>query len=370
MSREVSYPVPHQRLRQLCLEEPGLSASERVFWWPLLVRTAENQEVKAAFSMSNAGMRFRKACKTAGLRKHSSEQPYSMVELFSLIIRIYRVSESNIPWVQRLFYILYSGVERQQQCPIILFDIFEELLNNSKFHLSVSHLPILEQGFIELLNDTMPKTALKLQNMKALEYRDLDHIFFEFFTKLLSTNDVLRIMDIYLLEGTRALFKYGMGMIFEQKDNIKEGKFKNGEEFWNFLLSRGGKIKHPFVFKRIHNFAFEEDLSKKVIRLKVFSLSSSSFRTAMVSAKKNVVSRSDNSELSELVFDWKIEDDVDKEESKVFVDEEEEEDWDDDTTATVDLVVSNPMLGDGPHDEPVEETYPPNAVKFSSCCCL
>ena len=373
MSREVSYPVPYSKLRQLCLEEPGLNASERVFWWPLLVRTADNQEVKAAFSYSNAGLRFRKACKTFHLRKHSSEQPYSMAELFNLIVRMNQVAENSIPLVQRLFFILYSGVEQHHLCPLVLMDIFEELFKNSKFHLSISQLPLLAQTFVELLNETMPKTAAKLQNMKALEYRYLDQIFFEFFAKLLSINDILRIMDIYLLEGTRALFKYGMGLIFEQKDNVKNGKYNDGEEFWNFLLSRGGKIKHPFVFKRIHSFAFEEDLNKKVIRLKLFSLSSSSFRSAMMSAKRNIVSHSNNVGWTELIFDWAIEDKADKDEGKANLEEEEEEeeeDWDDDTTATVELVVNNPMLEEAAHGDSPVEVVPPKEVKNFSCCCL
>ena len=377
MSREVSYPVPYQRLRQLCIEEPGLNLSERVFWWSLFVRTAENQEVKAAFSLANASSRFRKACKTLGFRKHSSEQPFTMVEVFNVIVRSYHVPLRDIPFVQRLFYILYSGLEPSYQCPVILFDIFEELLKNSKFHLSLSSLPVLEQTFIALLSSHMPKTFSKLQKMQALEFHHLHHFFFDFFTKLLSMNDVLRIMDIYLLEGTKALLKYAMGMIFEQKDSIKLGKFKDGDDLWKFLLSRGGKIKHPFVFKRVHSFAFEEELNKRVIRLKLFALSSSSFRTAFTSAKKKVSSEISSAESllaqnNELIFEWQIDESVTKDEAKAYMEEEEEDDgWDDDTTATaIDLVVNNPMQHDTSPDDHFVDVYPPEAKKLSSCCCF
>ena len=59
----------------------------------------------------------------------------------------------------------------------------------------------------------LPKTYLSLTTIGALDERYLNLMFVDFFVEILPENLVLRIVDAYLLEGVKVLYRFGLGLI-------------------------------------------------------------------------------------------------------------------------------------------------------------
>lgn len=68
-------------------------------------------------------------------------------------------------------------------------------------------------AFKEMLKKYLPKTYLSLTTIGALDDKYLNLMFVDFFIEILPENLVLRIMDAYLLEGVKVLYRFGLGLI-------------------------------------------------------------------------------------------------------------------------------------------------------------
>jgi len=64
-----------------------------------------------------------------------------------------------------------------------------------------------------MLRNYLPKTYLSLTTIGALDEKYLNLMFKDFFTEILPENLVLRIVDAYLLEGVKVLYRFGLGLI-------------------------------------------------------------------------------------------------------------------------------------------------------------
>ena len=93
----------------------------------------------------------------------------------------------------------------------------------------------------------------------------MNEIFLYFFVDILPSSDVLRIMDCYLIEGIKILYRYFIAIMVIHKIAIKYGivdsttgkrnRFKNGNEVWEYI--RGYKVD-PVIYANIHEIAFDQ----------------------------------------------------------------------------------------------------------------
>lgn len=86
--------------------------------------------------------------------------------------------------------------------------------------------------FTEMVKDYMPQTFNSLSRLGALDQRYLNLIFVDFFVELLPEHQVLRIMDAYLLEGVKVLYRFGLALIRGYKELIKAEMYETAKEFW------------------------------------------------------------------------------------------------------------------------------------------
>jgi hypothetical protein len=91
--------------------------------------------------------------------------------------------------------------------------------------------------FRELLKQFMPKTFAALKTIGALDDKYLSTMFVDFFAELLPTSLLLSLMDAYLLEGEKILFRFGLALIHGYKSAIKNGEFSTAKEFWLAIKS-------------------------------------------------------------------------------------------------------------------------------------
>jgi hypothetical protein len=158
---------------------------------------------------------------------------------------------------------------------LILFNLIEipsKFINtNSKEH------KIQLLVFKNLLKGYMPKTFVKFNDIGGLDDEYLDLIFIQFFKSLLPIILINRIIDSYLFEGSKILFRYGLALIRCYKYEIKQNKFKSGKNFWNHIQEQSKQINnnnnkeeniwYKNMLSNIQYFAFEKPLNHRRMKI-------------------------------------------------------------------------------------------------------
>ena len=94
---------------------------------------------------------------------------------------------------------------------------------------SVRYIPVTQhehrgacRTFADVLRMMHPSIATEMERCRALTVKGFDPIFRRFFTTLLRYADVMRIMDVYLLEGIEFLFRIGLALIVGSRSTCIE----------------------------------------------------------------------------------------------------------------------------------------------------
>lgn len=112
------------------------------------------------------------------------------------------------------------------------YAMLREMAHHSTFYIAVSPLEHVAwcRAFLDILQRLHPQTAASLQQARIMQvdstvgihvYEGLDPIFKHFFTPLLKFVHVLRIMDIYVLEGYKVIFRFGVALLAMFKKDWK-----------------------------------------------------------------------------------------------------------------------------------------------------
>lgn len=109
--------------------------------------------------------------------------------------------------------------------------------------------------FSTLISRLYPKTYLRMLTLSALSPPELSPIFERFFIPLLPISYVHRIFDIYLLEGSKAIFRFGVALVGCFKTKLKKVDFNRPGVFWWDQVRR---MAHDpgFTFDDLLNSAF------------------------------------------------------------------------------------------------------------------
>ena len=169
------------------------------------------------------------------LAKHGGIEPAVLDPLLSLV-------HSVLPERNELVYLILDQVLSDDQR---FSDFTEDAIRGN------SH------AFRKVLEKNMPKTHRSLRDIGALEDEYLGLMFRDFFRELLSPDQVLHIVDAYLLEGTSALIRFAMGIIFAYKKDIKADKFSSGNELWDLLRKQDAVHR----FAAVREYAYHSELS-------------------------------------------------------------------------------------------------------------
>jgi len=107
------------------------------------------------------------------------------------------------------------------------YSMLREMAHNSSFYFAVSPLEHVAwcRAFMDILNRLHPQTATCLREAhlegENKRFDGLDPIFKNFFTPVLKFVHVLRIMDIYTLEGYKVIFRFGVALLCMFKKDWK-----------------------------------------------------------------------------------------------------------------------------------------------------
>lgn len=125
--------------------------------------------------------------------------------------------------------------------------------------------------FRALLKRYSPVTFSVLIKMGALQDKYLNHMFVDLFTSILPHNDVLRILDNFLLEGRVVLYRYALAFFNFYKQAIKSKQWETGDLFWAHVFQKKTNIAECKAFYTdIHAYAFEVKHVRSIVERMFF----------------------------------------------------------------------------------------------------
>mmetsp|Transcript_32580 Transcript_32580/g.46994 ORF Transcript_32580/g.46994 Transcript_32580/m.46994 type:complete len:684 (-) Transcript_32580:592-2643(-) len=230
-------PIGYSSLKQLLRN--GLKTNEsRNYWWPILTDIKSQAYINEYPDVIEAAEKLHVLISEPLLdhKSMSKIQPTEETELIESVSKnlIYVLKRNKkieeVDYFQAISRILVKELRRIDVCYMIASNLLGNQDKFSAVSYEGNHCNIF--AFKEMLKNYLPKTYLSLTTIGALDEKYLNLMFVDFFTEILPENLVLRIVDAYLLEGVKVLYRFGLGLIKGYKNLIKTGKYETAKDFW------------------------------------------------------------------------------------------------------------------------------------------
>mmetsp|Transcript_16939 Transcript_16939/g.25557 ORF Transcript_16939/g.25557 Transcript_16939/m.25557 type:complete len:531 (+) Transcript_16939:174-1766(+) len=255
-------PIRYYDLRNRVRDGTLESGVLRKVWWPVLVKVTPKQSLESlpdiplcAKKMYTWGLRLETSKDSIGpIYLSWNEGPAESIayNVIRLLVQHYDMEDPGL--VQPLVSYLARTITNSAICFAMCCDLMDRrdwFINPT----AISHRSKL-YAFKEILKRSMPQTYTTLARLGALAETFLNHIFVDFFTTLFPDQYVNRIIDVYLLDGEKVLFRYGLALFALHKKQIKSGLYKSGLNFWDEIQKyRTGDM--TLNFDAFHNLAFD-----------------------------------------------------------------------------------------------------------------
>lgn len=264
-------PITFPQMREFV--RTGLHSTEaRRYWWPILVKVKYKQNVTNPPDVnSTATKRYTWAIQSINgnkdpvdvnleYRDESAAEEICM-EVLQLLVRQYHMPEPGTlePFVRHVSRVITNNA--------ICFSLCCDFLDRPGWYISpdaMSHRLKLHT-FKELIKRFMIQTYTVLDGIGALADRYLNIILVDMMTPILQPEQVDKIMDGYLIDGVKTLYRYGLALLKMFKKQIKSNTYKSGAEFWDAMKQyRNGGID----FEELKAFALE-DKGKSLLKKKI-----------------------------------------------------------------------------------------------------
>lgn len=232
----------------------SMGSNYRSLLWPILPHYAGQEG--AAINMRSVGDNAPAA--QALLKKINRSSPSSKSELLAML----NFKTTTDPSLYDAPVEILSRV--LPSLDICLLTCYN-MICNSDIHVKYIPSTIQENTerllvFKEILKTYMPKTYEALEAMHALEFEYLDLMFKDFFLSILPESAIISLMDSFLIEGEKALFRYAVALIKMYKGKIKSGNILSAKHFWDMVQSdfkhSAGPVNDAKV-AQLREFAFE-----------------------------------------------------------------------------------------------------------------
>jgi Rab-GTPase-TBC domain len=180
------------------------------------------------------------------------EKVYDVISILSFR---YRISSDDIYLLEPLVYHVAAVVRRIDAC----FSICSDILRKADWYITPTMLEhrVKIFSFQDLVELVMPVTYQYLMALKALNDEFLNHIFVGLFFSLMPKPYAYRILDSFLIEGGKILYRYGIALISIFKKQVKSEQFRSGEQFWAYVAAYCHS--QAFDFEALHTIAFSKN---------------------------------------------------------------------------------------------------------------
>ena len=247
-------PINHKILKYLLRK--GVSNLDRATWWlilPKLDRVTPLTEFPDSIASADRLYTLLNVNSLPGEDSNSVQHVLSILQKNSQL----EITET----IKELMNLCSSYISTRNLQLLFAFD----LLSCHSKYVTITKLEHFKRlhTFKCVLKEYLPKTSVVLQNIGALDDKYLNLIFIRFFQDIFPINFCYQIIDCFLLEGVKILYRFGISLIRMFKRQIKNNDFKNGYEFWLYLSNNYLKLEiltEEFTVT-LKDFAFESNRS-------------------------------------------------------------------------------------------------------------
>lgn len=152
-----------------------------------------------------------------------------------------------------LVYHLAATISRIDTC----YCIVDDMLKSNGWYVDrlMSDYRIKLRTFRFMIQQLMPQTYAKMVEIQAIADEHLHKIFVGLFFDILSHDHAMRILDLFMLEGEKILFRFGYAILYLFKRQAKTMNFKSADDFWKFISDNSQNIE----FRVLSDVAFENN---------------------------------------------------------------------------------------------------------------
>ena len=130
------------------------------------------------------------------------------------------------------------------------FCTIREMLHDNSWYMPICQKEHIAwcRTFADVMRKLHSATATYLEDRCVFDVENLAPMFQDFFVGTLPVNHVLRIMDIYTLEGMKALFRFGVALMVLYKLDAAEQLtiISNATDWWNGMRAWGHSRRFHF----------------------------------------------------------------------------------------------------------------------------
>jgi len=173
------------------------------------------------------------------------------------------LSEKAVKGVRLITMFLYAARENLgiEYCPLLpdmtalllshmpvsyAYASIREMANTEEYYFPMSKVEHFSwcKTFGDLMRRMYPQTATIMARCGALSPEGLDPIFRRFFVTIMKRDQVLRILDIYFIEGYKAIFRLGTVILCLCTYYLTESETINVHAFWKGVK----RVTHSNIF--------------------------------------------------------------------------------------------------------------------------
>lgn len=229
MQLPIQYNDLKEKLRKDCLSD--VSNGGRELWWPQLIgikRGATHHQQNDSIHETAARL-----LALASVRDEDIHKKISKDTVISILLKLNYNESLSTEIISSLYDTVIATVTNSAVCIKAINDLINDDENYCKAtrcdHLVRLHI------FKCLLQRYMPRTFAVMQSKGYLQDKYLNLMFIDLFQHLLPHHIILCMMDSFLLEGYRILYRYAIALIAINKKYIKTSTFESPDHFWNSL---------------------------------------------------------------------------------------------------------------------------------------
>jgi Rab-GTPase-TBC domain len=189
----------------------------------------------------------------------NDDLPGSVEEILALLRDTYHDFE-EVALLRHLLRLLYDAA---LPCAAV-YAIGADIIRNSVWYLSIGaqayHANL--SAFREILMGRLPKTAEKLIQLGALEDVYLNEFFIYFYSNILRKDHVNRIVEMFLLEGRKVLYRFSIALFSYFKRDIKSTTVRSAEQLYLHIQTKAQA--DSFDFDIFFALAFGKGTKKEV----------------------------------------------------------------------------------------------------------
>jgi len=136
------------------------------------------------------------------------------------------------------------------------FATIREMINDTSHFLPVSQKDYYSwcKTYGMIVKRMFPVTYKAMKTCGALEPEGLEPIFKRFFTTIMKPGDILRFVDIFLVEGCKAVFRLALSLCQLVRFDLKSLILTDSESWWREIRSR--TLSPEFSFKKHLNLMY------------------------------------------------------------------------------------------------------------------